>query len=358
MRRSNHRHSRWIFPIALIALLHLSGCHSASLITFTEVPFAGAGGPETSGMISGKVDGKLRNKSVVLYSYDAGRWWVQPFATAPFTTIRADGSWNAQVHLGTKYAALLTRQTIQPPSVLEALPAIGKGIEAIITSAGKPGLTARVHEQAARQTIRFQGYEWEVRTIPGNYAAKSNPYSATNVSIDSGGALHLRLTRSGNAWTCAELHSTRTLGYGTYRIGVRNIAQLEPAAMFSLFTLSEGAAATEHGGMDIHFTRWGDPVNKNAEFVVQPYFVPANVYRFELPPGHITAEWNWSPEAARFAMQTGPSAARLFNDWTFTSGVPSADGTQFYINLCAYGYAKIKPEHEAEVVVDRFEFLP
>ena len=55
--------------------------------------------------------------------------------------------------------------------------------------------------------------------------------------------MHLRIAGAAPSWTCAEVGLTRRLGYGSYRFVVRDIGQLEPAAVLGLFTW-DGPPAT------------------------------------------------------------------------------------------------------------------
>ena len=79
----------------------------------------------------------------------------------------------------------------------------------------------------------------------------------------------------------AEVSLTRSLGYGTYVFVVRDVSLFEPAR--GLRASSRGmpiAGAQNHREMGIEISQWGDPANKNAQYVVQPYYMPANVARF------------------------------------------------------------------------------
>src|SRR2546425_8840698 len=87
-------------------------------IRIKEVPaYDSAGGSEKMAPIEGNVSGvdlKQCNQErppshggkVLLYAR-TNTWWVQPFADAPYTSIKEDGKWKADTHLGTEYAALL-----------------------------------------------------------------------------------------------------------------------------------------------------------------------------------------------------------------------------------------------------------
>src|ERR1700677_2735498 len=114
----------------LAAVLPLfNRCTRSSSIIFLEVPPASAGGIGTSGLIRGQVLGRHRGRHIVLYAFADSRWWVQPYESAPSTEIADDGSWKAQIHLGTEYAAVLSRADTQPTPFADSLPNVGNGIE-------------------------------------------------------------------------------------------------------------------------------------------------------------------------------------------------------------------------------------
>ena len=87
---------------------------------------------------------------------------------------------------------------------------------------------------------------------------------------------------------------------------VRDIAHLEPAAVLGIFTWDGAAVDENHREMNIEISRWGDPGSKNAQYVVQPYYVPANVARFAAPPGVLTHTLRWEPGRVTLRTETGP----------------------------------------------------
>ena len=56
--------------------------------------------------IEGRANGAKPGQQIVLYAR-SGIWWIQPFATQPFTKIQPDSTWRNSTHLGTEYAAIL-----------------------------------------------------------------------------------------------------------------------------------------------------------------------------------------------------------------------------------------------------------
>jgi hypothetical protein len=327
-------------------------------IEFTKVPPADKGGPDLIDMIEGRVTGARPGQQIVLFA-KSGVWWVQPDASKPYTEIQADSTWKSSTYLGTEYAAALVEPGYRPPVTSETLPDKGGAVVAVTSTVGD---TSR---QAIHKTVDFSGYEWLVRAAPSNRGGPTNDYDPENVWTDSSGALHLRIARQSGKWTCAEVRLTRSLGYGTYRFVVRDTSQLEPAAVFSIFTWEGAAASENHREVDIEVSRYGQPENKNTRYVVQPYYVPANVERFMSPPGVLTHSFRWEPGGLTFRTvrgleEGGAGDSRSRPVWlhTFTSGVPSPGAEAVHMVFFAFANSTSPLQNGAEVVIEKFEYLP
>ncbi len=221
-------------------------------------------------------------------------WWVQPFSEQPFSDIGADGAWRNTSHIGTEYAAMLVAATYKPPDTLPALPQVGSGIRAIAVMRGTGDFVP------GSRSVTFSGYDWQVRDQPSDRGGL-NDYDPRNAWVDDDGHLHLQLVQRDGRWTSAEVALTRSLGYGTYSFIVRDVAHLEPAAVLGLLTWDEEAADQNHRELDVEFSRWGDPAIANAQYVVQPYYVAANVHRFASAcrPPHSLREMGARPRRVR-----------------------------------------------------------
>lgn len=346
------------FLLATLYIL-LGGCHSHDggprpTIEFLKVPPAGAGGPNKLDIIEGRVSGAHDGQQIVLYA-KAGNWWIQPMAYQPFTNIQSDSTWKNSTHLGTEYAALLVESGYHPLDKMDALPTEGSGVAAVATVKGgnAPPTMSR--------TIQFSGYEWTVRDTLGERNGSPHDNDPTNVSLDSKGFLHLRIGRKPDQWTCSEVIMTRHFGYGTYLFSVQDISQLEPAAVLGIFTYDELGTDQNHREMDIEISRWGDPNDKNGQYVVQPYYVPANVSRFTVPPGPLTFSLHWEPGKATFETVRGnmpASSSHSVATHVFTSDVPSPGSESVRLNLCPFNYSKVPLQNQAEVVIERVQYLP
>jgi hypothetical protein len=345
--------------IAVLCCL-LSGCghprsSSSPSIEFTTVPESDWGGSATVEKIQGYAKGFKTGQRIILLSRN-GSWYIQPSIQTPFTAIGADSTWKSSVHLGTEYAALLVEPGYLLPSIATAdvLPGKGGGVVAVATVRALPGLLAP-------KKLRFSGYEWEVRQLPSDAGGVSNANRASNVWTDDKGWLHLRITHEGGEWAGAELNLSRSLGYGSYSFVIRQAPRFEPGTVMGLFTYDHLEPGPEHREIDIELSQWGDPAIKNAQFVVQPYYVPANVFRFMSPAGAtLTHSFRWEAGRVLFkTVQEGPGVkSGVVAEHVFTSGIPSSGEEEVHLNLYMYGRSRTPQQKGVEVVIEKFQYLP
>lgn len=348
----------WVAAIAGAILASLAACASPAApgptIELTRVPEAAEGGSEKLSPIEGRTSGARPGQRVVLYTR-SGVWWVQPFANQPFTDLQPDSTFRNTIHLGSDYAALLVDPSFEPPSTVASLPALGGPVLAVAQAKGSGEVALR-----QRKTLTFSGYEWEVRQTPSDRGG-SNLYSADNAWTDADGFLHLRLSEIDGRWNSAEVALTRPLGYGTYVFVVRDVAQLEPAATFSMLTWDDAAFDQNHRELDIEISRWGRDGTDNAQYVVQPYYVAANVARFLAPAGRLTHTIRWEPGRVSFrTVRGGANAANaaVVATHEFTSGVPVPGNELVRMNLYYFRYSSAPLKKSGEVVIERFQYLP
>ena len=349
-----------IRPISISSLvltvLLLVGCQSPQadvkpVIEFTRVPPAAPGGPKLD-TIEGRVTGARQGQRIVLFAL-SGYWWVQPLADDPYTPVQSDSTWKASTHLGTEYAALLVEPGYVPPDTLQLLPQTGAGVVAVAKVEGDRA------SQFVPNKIHFSGYDWESRQVP-NDRGTINDYDPANAWTDANGWLHLRIARSETGWKCAEIKLRHSLGYGSYRLVVRDVSHLEPAVVFSIFTWDDSNADQNHREIDIEISRWGDPSNKNAQYVIQPYYVAANNFQFMTPPDRLTHSFRWQPGRVTFKTARESAAGTVSSvvaENVFTSGVPVPGGESLHVILYVEK-GTVPPQHETEVVIEKFEYLP
>jgi len=346
----------------LVVCIVLGACYSRSpsttpSIVFDGIPRADVGGPDKLDNIKGRVIGFQPGQQIVLYAKSEGLWWIQPFTDRPFTSIQGDSRWKNQTHLGTEYAALLVDQEYKPAQTTETLPVPGGGVVAVAVTKGQGPAPA----EAPVKTLHFSGYDWAVRSGASYRGGSRNSFDTANAWTDESGALHLRVTRRNPNWISAEVKLMRSLGYGTYRFRVRDISHLEPSAVLTVSTW-DGVGIEDNGHeLDVEISCWGFLDNDNAQYVVQPYYIPVNIVRFRAPAGSLTHSIHWEPEQVTFSTAAGSRdapTARIINEHVFTSGIPRAGGDSVRMNLYVFGQGQIPLKNETEVVIDKFEYLP
>jgi len=341
--------------------LTLGACREATRqdveakISFTQVPEWNTGDRDDEDVIEGNVDGARQGQQIVLYSKCGELWWLQPLLASPFTAILPGKAWRNEVHLGTEYAALLVDASYRPAAVLRQLPARGGGVAQVAVAHGQ--------KKSSSFFIDFSGFKWRIRWKPSDRGGTSNPYNPGNVYTDGTGALHLQIVKRDQRWTCSEVKLTRSLGYGTYSFTVEDTSRLDPSLAFEMYTWDYSTDEQNNREFDINISRWADPDNKNAEFTLQPTFLPSNVSRFNAPAGKLTHTMIWEP--GRIIMTTSradaPAVAPVVSKRVFTSEVPAPGSESIRMAFFVYSHDKRGAsglQQRTEVVVDRFEFWP
>jgi hypothetical protein len=101
-------------------------------VTIAEVPSAALKpGPDGTAAITGKATGINPSECRIVIYARGDRWYVQPRADEPYTTIHPDGTWETGTHGGSEYAALLIKPSFRPPAVVLTLPALGTDVIAL-----------------------------------------------------------------------------------------------------------------------------------------------------------------------------------------------------------------------------------
>jgi hypothetical protein len=216
----------------------------------------------------------------------------------------------------------------------------------------------------------FSGYTWRTKVSSAKVGPGPNFFSQNNVSVDSQGRLHLKISKSGAKWLCSEVVLQQPLGYGTYRFYVDStLDSLDPSVVLGLFTWNDDPAYN-HRELDIEFARWGSASNHNGWYTVQPYNVAGNQASFIQPAtaagsthildwlrdsatGHLSAGFS-----SLFGFATVPSPGNLIYQSTFNNGVPPTGGENVRMNLWLFQGKAPAGRSTIEIIVNKFEFAP
>ncbi|HWY71283.1 MAG TPA: hypothetical protein VNX88_21635 [Terriglobales bacterium] len=346
--------------LLLVLCFALNSCQShkdntSPSIEFSKIPPAAQGGREKIDTIAGRVRNARPGQQIVIYAH-SGPWWVQPWPDKPFIPIHADSTWSTETHLGFDYAALLIEPDYRPPPTMDLAPAQGGSVVLvkIVKGTGTPIL-------APTKPLKFSGYDWDVRTISSDRGGTNNPYDPDNAWTDANGALHLQIKKKAGRWSCAEMVLNRSLGYGTYALTVRDTSHLEPAAVVSMNTFDSSGGDQYYREMDVEISHWGDSTKKNdAQYGIQPFYIPGNVFAFEEPRGTLTHVMRWESGRVSFKTFRGSSiaGAPLVSEHEFTSGIPTPGQERVELFFYVVASDKNPLQNDSEVVIEKFEYLP
>jgi len=248
----------------------------------------------------------------------------------------------------------------------------------------------------APRMITFAGRTWEVRQSLSPAAAGENCYTADrrNAWVDSRGRLHLRVTRRGDIWTCAEIYSSDSYGYGTYTFRVTSaVGAMDRNVVLGLFTWDNDAPASGRlHEIDIEFTPWSRVFGENLHYSVQPVMGPdTDNGQYDertdavFLPGDVDMSvhrFTWMPTYVDFASMIGATeTGELLHSWRFTADNPArrsndttlgtpvliptpSRGTTVRMNLWlndgnSDGFGDAPADgREAEVIIDQFTYAP
>jgi hypothetical protein len=234
-------------------------------------------------------------------------------------------------------------------------------LSALLLAAALIALGAPADARAATRLISFSGRTWWVKSGTSPMGPGPNYFSdsTSSVWVDSLGRLHMKIAKVRGKWQCAEVVCTESLGLGTYRFRLASpVNSLDPNVVLGLFTWND-APEFNHREIDIEFSRWGQVTNPNAQYVVQPYTLASNIFRYTWPAGVAASShsFTWRAGEVRFESVDETTNATLAQ-WTCANGVPQPGGENARINLWLRSGLAPTNGKAVEVIVSGFEFVP
>lgn len=213
------------------------------------------------------------------------------------------------------------------------------------------------------RVISFSGFEWIVRkTALSKEGPGPNLFSDTpeNVWVDTQGRLHLKIVQRGGLWYCSGITLRQSLGYGTYVFYVASdVSKLDENVVAGLFTYR-----TDEEEIDIEFSRWSDPHNRDSQFAVQPSDKTGNKERYDLNllGETSTHAFNWQPTFIDFFSVQGHSKEvtpqNKIHQWRYTgSNIPPDTDERLKINLWLFRGQTPVDKKEQEMIIEKVEYI-
>ncbi len=222
------------------------------------------------------------------------------------------------------------------------------------------------------RTLDFANRTWRVKG-PGYYGPGPNTFcdDPECVWVDGSGLLHLTLAERSGTWASTEVALEEALGYGDYILTtVGRLDLLDIHAVLGIFLWQYGPCWdpayfwwNPYNEIDIEYSRWGDPANDLAQFVVQPYDWPGNRERFDVTfaPGQVTSHaMRWLSDRIEYRVWRGgpsdESPETMIHAWTYSGPhIPRPEQPRLHLNLWKL---EGTPAQNQEVVFQDFVFVP
>jgi hypothetical protein len=202
----------------------------------------------------------------------------------------------------------------------------------------------------------------------------NNTGSAGNVVVDSNGYLHLKISKSGTTWTCAELFTTGNLGFGSYRWQSDGpVDKMDKNVVLGLFPYGPdiGLGADGTNEIDVEYSRWGNAAWPDGNYTVYPNSgttIGETTFNFSLSGTLTTSSFVWSATGIAYRTQQGLKAmgdtSATIKTWTYAPANPSVNIPQrampVGMNLWLCDGSGNAPSNglPVEIVIHSFEYVP
>ena len=224
------------------------------------------------------------------------------------------------------------------------------------------------------KTLRFSGYDWEVRGT-GKGGPGPNQWDDANVRVDEKGRLHLKISKVDGEWRCAELQTKQRFGFGRYRFQVTGrIDTFDPYVVLGLFTYPTRDVGTDGTNeIDIEAAHWGRADGTNLGYVVYPASgkrqAPGDskAVKFTLDDPRTTHEFEWTEKGVHFLSTRGhggkvpaekDKAGEILR-WDYAPAearlIPH-DPCPVHLNLWLFRGHAPTDDKTVEIIIDRFTY--
>ena len=339
---------------------------AAPAIVFTSVPAFGSFAPLQGRVLNVAPQGY---KVAVQIFVEGLGFFSKPYCSPLFITPLTDGTWSASITTGgVDPTATLIVAYLVPVAFDSSCRLSGDGLPPDLEAAAVARVIASRTDPNLR-VIHFANQDWWIKSnsVPLGPGPTNFSNSANNASVDTQGRLHLKLTNVNGTWYGAEVVSQNVTGNGIYRFYLDSpVYGIDPSVVWGLFTWSPDPIYS-HRELDAEMSKFGnaDDTN-NAQFVVQPYTVPGNQVRFQVPPTVTASAYSiqWYPSTIAFKAAAGLSTdptdpSLVIEQVTNTRDVPPP-GLDVNVRMNVWLFNGLPPTNgqEAEFIIRDFQFVP
>jgi hypothetical protein len=223
----------------------------------------------------------------------------------------------------------------------------------------------------------WMGYTWTVDSNGTCIGGCEIESEASNLSVDANGYLHVMISKSGGAWTGAEMFTANNMGFGTYQwvIEGKNFYNMDPPIVLGLFTYGPQNQIGQDGTneVDIEFSKWGtSPGTENVDFTVYPATAydnngqPSSDQTYYItPPGSssatTTVRYVWSSTSITWYVMSGTvgvnaAPTNVVQSFTYNGNTETIPQVACPIGINLWSWNAL-PTNPWNVVIESFNYL-
>ncbi len=177
---------------------------------------------------------------------------------------------------------------------------------------------------AAAVDLVWKGHTWQVTSGGMAGVCQGDP---GNVTVDSSGYLHFKISNAAGTWTASEMFTKDNLGFGTYQWQVDGpVDSYDKNIVLGLFPYGPAANIGADGTneIDIEYSRWGQASGPNADWTDYPSsgaMVGELSFNFTLSSTLSTSRFVWTGASIQDflidGLQPVNSTTGLIKTWTY-----------------------------------------
>lgn len=217
----------------------------------------------------------------------------------------------------------------------------------------------------------WMGYNWNIDPDGTPIGGGLISSKASNLSVDSNGYLHMKISNNGGTWTGAEMFTQQNLGFGTYQwvLQGNNFYHMDPPIVLGLFNYGPANNIGTDGSneIDIEFSNWDGAGTQNLDYTVYPAVRNRGKastdqgYSVATPSSNTTTvRFVWSSTSISFYTMSGTvgvnsAPTNVLQSYTYngtTSSIPQA-AIPAAMNIWTYNAL---PTNPWEIVVQSFSY--
>lgn len=221
----------------------------------------------------------------------------------------------------------------------------------------------------------WMGYNWNIDPDGTPIGGGLISSMASNLSVDSNGYLHIKISNNGGTWSGAEMFTQQTLGFGTYQWVLQgtNYYQMDPPIVLGLFPYgpANGTGTDGTNEIDIEFSNWDGQVgNGNVDFTIYPPKrkkggASSTDQEYHVAPPNsptTTVRFVWTSTAVSFYVMSGTVGVNapptnVLQSYTYNGSTTTIPQVAIPLGMNFWTYNSL-PTNQWEVIVQSFSYQP